>query len=69
MKKRNDSVGAAEVPATVTPSFAEPVGLDALERRPPEAHREQHEGATRPAPLDYVIDQEQRLITITGGVC
>ena len=69
MKKRDDSVGAAEVPASVTPSFSEPVasvGLDALERRPPEAHREEHEG-TRSVPLDYVIDQEQRLITITGG--
>jgi hypothetical protein len=69
MKKSNDSVGAAEVPASVTPSFSEPVasvGLDALERRPPEPHREKH-GGTRSVPLDYVIDQEQRLITITGG--
>ena len=57
MKDRNDTMGAADGPASA------PIPL---ERRAPGAHVVEP-GRTRGEPLDYVIDQEQRLITITGG--
>ena len=69
MKDRNDAVRATDALAPVVSSQSEapgPIGPASLERGARGAPVVEPRG-TRWEALDYVIDQEQRLITITGG--
>jgi hypothetical protein len=68
MKDKIDTARAADVPAPLAPALPDMLpsfGPAPLECTPPGRDVAKHT-STPSASLDYVIDQEQRLITITG---